>query len=282
MDGSGPEPGGVDCTASDMACDLGACRPRVCTPNQRLCQNSDVYVCNAAGTNASIYDNCLSSEYCDTSQAPNINCQPDVCVATRPACDGEFLATCNSNGSGTENRTTDCAASNRVCDLSGSCVPSAVDIVAAESTQSFSTFAIHFVLLRVLTTRQLNQLDVQLTALGSHSLTWFLYRGNSLLGPYTRLLQVPGTASANAPYSTWAPSNVVLEQHAFYLLGVGVPGPHDVAVSRGATTVPISFGQILGRYALANSGAAPDEIRIGSGEIYDGTGVRLISGSIAE
>jgi hypothetical protein len=280
-DGSGPEPGGSDCGATAV-CDLGACHAVVCAPNQRLCDAGDVYLCNATGTDEAIYDNCDPREYCDASSPGAAACVPDQCLANAPACQSEWLATCNSDGSAAQSPTLDCSASGQVCDLSGSCQPQAIDLFGTNATpQSVTSYTAHFVILRVTTPRTLKQLTAQISVGSPDPVAWLVYRSDTLLGPYNNILlasvppvMIDGKLGLPA-------QDLPLETDAYYLVGVGVPAPHDVEIQPDAAPMPLSFGQILGGYELtlsAGEGAIPRSVRIGVGEIGDGVGLSVRTG----
>jgi hypothetical protein len=281
LDGSGPAPGGIDCSASGAACDLGQCRPIVCAANQRFCSAGDVYLCNPIGTDAAAYDNCQAREYCDATTHPSdAQCSPDICIANRPACASERLATCNADGSATQPSLIDCSASNRVCDLSGACLDAAIDTLGSGAPQSVAGLATHFLLVHATTSRQLSELRVQLTPTTTDPLTWLVYRSSNDLGPFEKILQASAPPLVNAGYVTWTPPSFALEANGSYLIGVSVPAPHDLTVPSDATPTPVSFGQILGGYTLTpatSESAAPATIRIGVGEVGEGFGAAFVT-----
>ncbi len=64
-DGSGPKPGGNDCSLSKQTCYSGQCSDLACTPGQKLCDNNSVYLCTDAGTARTLLTTCAAGEVCD-------------------------------------------------------------------------------------------------------------------------------------------------------------------------------------------------------------------------
>jgi hypothetical protein len=120
-DGSGPKPGGDDCSAAKQICFQGECRDLLCTPGQKLCDDGSVYLCDDAGTTRALVTTCGSSEVCDEAAGA---CEFKVCDPGKLGCDSNRVVTCNASGSGYVQSGTDCAANNGVC-VAGTCVPSA-------------------------------------------------------------------------------------------------------------------------------------------------------------
>lgn len=256
-DGSGPTEGGINCAVNQMACDRGACRDLVCAPNARFCAAGDVALCNAAGTSSAPYDNCRSAEFCDATVSGAAVCGPDVCPQEGSGCSGEHLALCNADGSGFASTGVDCSSTANVCDLSGSCLATALDgpqesgaaVPAAGS-------AIHFELFRVLTSRKLVKLEAALTPDVAGNVSWLVYRSEAELGTYTLVDQATSDGSVNAGYVSSGALAIALQQNAYYLLGVAVKGSHATLVREGAAPKPVSFGQLLGGFTY-NAGLVP-------------------------
>jgi hypothetical protein len=118
-DGSGPKPGGEDCSETDQLCFGGRCLDRVCTPGQKACVENDVHLCADNGTDTTLYRDCYPNEYCE---AANGSCRVQVCAPGAPGCFGTIRATCKDDGSGYDPGSTDCADSGKVCE-NGSCLP---------------------------------------------------------------------------------------------------------------------------------------------------------------
>jgi hypothetical protein len=116
-DGSGPKPGGTDCSQSKQACYKGVCRDIACAPGTKLCQHDDVYLCGQNGTETSLFADCQAGEVCDADVG---SCRPRLCEPGKPTCDGTRAVTCNGFGSAWLADSKDCAAEGKVC-ASGGC-----------------------------------------------------------------------------------------------------------------------------------------------------------------
>jgi hypothetical protein len=115
-DGSGPAPGGTDCSLSNKVCYQGTCLPKVCNPNEYFCQGGNSYSCGPTGATSSLNDTCLAGEYCATG---SYYCLPDVCTAGTPTCNGDNLSTCAADGSGPADAGKTCGA-GKTC-FAGAC-----------------------------------------------------------------------------------------------------------------------------------------------------------------
>jgi len=118
-DGSGPKPGGTDCSASTQLCYSGECRDPVCTPGQKLCDKNDLYLCSEGGTGKVLVSSCGSTAACDAITGA---CRPRICEAGKLSCDGTRVVTCNESGTAFLQSGPDCAASNGLCQ-EGGCKP---------------------------------------------------------------------------------------------------------------------------------------------------------------
>jgi len=116
-DGSGPQPGGVDCGATTQHCLEGACSDSLCVGATRSCHDGDVYVCSADGASLSVWDDCADSEVCDEVSSL---CLARVCEPSKTTCLGTRVVTCNASGSGWLPDPTDCAAQGNRC-VAGTC-----------------------------------------------------------------------------------------------------------------------------------------------------------------
>ncbi|HKO52925.1 MAG TPA: hypothetical protein VJV79_34690 [Polyangiaceae bacterium] len=116
-DGSGPEPGGVDCADSKKHCVRGECSDTHCEPNTKSCLNGDVYLCASDGLSQAVWDYCSETERCDDASG---TCLGSVCIPGEFSCSGTRVSTCDGLGSKWLPSTTDCATQGKVC-LNGSC-----------------------------------------------------------------------------------------------------------------------------------------------------------------
>ena len=126
-DGSGPMDAGMPCVPGNV-CDTDQCRPVICQPNIVDCFEADVQHCNAKGTAWTIEMDCQPSFYCDAGMTPS--CRDDICSPGASACDGETRAMCGADGGSYLSQTTNCAASNQTCSLTG-CADAVVEVLGS-------------------------------------------------------------------------------------------------------------------------------------------------------
>lgn len=107
----------MDCTESDEICYQGSCEDLVCPPSTLFCDANTVQLCSADGLSSSLYQTCLSTQYCNASTS---SCQNQICVPDQPACNGRIATTCNSTGSGYVAGGTDCEDTDEAC-VAGEC-----------------------------------------------------------------------------------------------------------------------------------------------------------------
>lgn len=275
-DGSGPVAGGTDCSEMNRACERGICREIVCEPTRRFCADaSAVSLCNALGTASAPSERCREGTHCAPHSA-GASCATNTCNPGEPACDGERPAICDSSGSGYTNESVDCGATKLVCDLSGACVSTAADSLAANGTAVSSGPAYHFIMLRPSTSRLLSSFAVGLSLSSVSDLTWLLYYSDTPTGPYTLLRQSVSKETRTDPRSLYSAQGNVLGElriGSYYLLGVGVAVPHSVFQDPGSSPRTLSFTQVLGSFSLPSSQfpeptlPAPTSIQVGSSEI---------------
>jgi hypothetical protein len=115
--GSGPKPGGVDCSITKQLCYKGECRDVACVPGGKLCQHDDVFLCGDNGTELSLWADCQANEVCDADQGA---CRAKLCEPGKVVCDGSRVATCNAFGSAWLSNPKDCADDGKIC-VAGSC-----------------------------------------------------------------------------------------------------------------------------------------------------------------
>ena len=237
--GSGPEPGGTACDAGET-CDSGACQPIICTASARFCEAGNVRTCNEFGTASSAYQTCSASTYCNEDVEPVV-CSQDICEAGAAACDGETLAVCESDGGGYTSQSTDCSASDMVCNRT-ECSAAAVDTVGSatsSSTLSNYGFANRYY---VTTSRSLTQIEQYISVSGTSQFTWFVFEGTSSSGTYTKIFEKLNTSSGTL-HSSGA-IDVPLQADRYYLIGVRVAGSAARSYSTQSKTF-LSFGHYL-------------------------------------
>jgi len=116
-DGSGPKPGGTDCSTTQQLCYKGQCHDIACVAGSKLCQHDDVYLCGDNGTDLKLWADCQPSEVCDADLG---TCRSKVCEPGKVQCDSTRVVTCNGFGSGWLPDLKDCAAEDKIC-TSGTC-----------------------------------------------------------------------------------------------------------------------------------------------------------------
>jgi len=229
-DGSGPLPGGTDCSASSQVCDAGICKPVMCTPGSRLCLGEAVHTCSANGATTTLYQTCSTSAFCDSSSG-TASCTVDICTAGALGCNGEVISTCGANGGSWTNPGTDCTASDQVCVLGGTC---AAQEVATQGTSSFalSSGYIGYMYLsgfRVLQDRQLSLLEAYGSVPGLQKCTWVVYEKRASAPTYDLVYQKVTAQKVATP--VWISSGAVdfvLAKGKTYAVGVHIDGPANI------------------------------------------------------
>jgi len=224
-DGSGPVAGGTDCAATNQLCVGGACKPIVCTPGSYSCQGEAVYQCTSNGTGTVLSATCLSSQFCDSAgDVPA--CVSDICVAGKLGCNGEVISTCATNGGSWTNPATNCATTNQVCVLGGTCAAQeqAVQGSALSSAQYANTSALAG--FRALTTRKLTQIEVYASVAGLQKFTWVVYQKRSASSTYDLVYQKVSALSApTAGFIASGALDYTFSAGKSYAIGVHIAGP---------------------------------------------------------
>jgi len=112
----------TDCDQQGKICLNGSCKSVVCTANQYLCSQGDIYLCNSNGTASTLYQNCTSNN--SRCQLVGVNyayCASNPCTANAKSCSGNTILTCNADGTAWLAGGTDCAASGKACQ-NGACI----------------------------------------------------------------------------------------------------------------------------------------------------------------
>ena len=252
-DGSGPVDAGMACAMGNV-CDASVCRPVICTPDLVDCVNADVQRCNAKGTAWTITSDCPTTSYCDEASAPT--CLEDFCSAGMPACDGETLATCGTDGGSYVSQTTNCATSSQVCTLSA-CADAATDLVGTATTSSSYTNYMMANRYYVTSTRRLTQIENYLAFTGTIQLTWFVYENTNAngTGSYTKVFEKLTTSSGTDFHSSGA-IDVPLAARRHYLIGVR-PAATVTRYFTSVTKQFTSFGFTSGYLFLVDADALP-------------------------
>jgi hypothetical protein len=94
--GSGWDPAGIDCAASNQVCVAGACEKKTCTPYNTFCKGDDVYQCDQFGVSSTLYSTCYGELYC-TSPGSYAQCAQG-CTPNEITCRGNSSLVCNADG----------------------------------------------------------------------------------------------------------------------------------------------------------------------------------------
>lgn len=118
VDGSAFEPASKNCAETGEVCSGGVCKPKVCEPGKRFCQDGSVRLCIERGSSSQLFATCGPGELCDAATA---RCVTQTCTPDATSCNGEVAAKCKPDGSGyLAAGAVDCAAAQMVCEA-GSC-----------------------------------------------------------------------------------------------------------------------------------------------------------------
>ncbi len=111
-DGSGPEPGGEECSADGKVCEQGACVTPDCTPGELICYADDLYVCDVTAEAVALIDDCVEGEICDAELGV---CDPLICETGSRACEQTRVVECNEQGTAWDVTDIDCADQGELC-----------------------------------------------------------------------------------------------------------------------------------------------------------------------
>lgn len=107
-----------DCDERGFICYQNTCQDLECVPSARYCEGETVRQCAADGESSSLYETCLTGQFCSDETAA---CTAQVCVPNEPWCNGTRAQVCNARGSGSTGTGTDCLASDGQQCVSGAC-----------------------------------------------------------------------------------------------------------------------------------------------------------------
>lgn len=264
-DGSGPVPGGTDCSAQQQICEAGACKAVVCQSGVKTCQGEAVYVCNPSGTGTTLFDSCSKSEFCDASGEVPV-CAPDLCSAGSLGCNGEVISTCDTNGGSWINPGLDCAASDQVCVLGGTCAAEEQVTQGGTYTSLKYSNGAYFSGFRVLTSRKLTKLEAYVVINGLQKVTWVVYEKRAGSNTYDLVHQVvTAQTMATAGFISSPALDFELEQGKSYAIGLHISGPSQVYAHYNTPARAAFLTEPLGAYATTGS-AQPDASLILDGD----------------
>ncbi|HKY35880.1 MAG TPA: hypothetical protein VJN18_08075 [Polyangiaceae bacterium] len=262
-DGSLPDDGS-DC--SDQICDGASCKPKFCEPLEYICIDGDVRQCGTLGTTTFHVETCLESAPC-TEIAPNVlQCRALPCEAGATVCLGNAFGTCATDGQSLSQVTTNCAASNQVCNATPACAASAVDAAGvAEEVEGLGPNYFYGNVIDVSSNRLLTKLEVNLLLEAPRDLRFVVYEKKAQDFEVV-CSEITANNLGSAFFGTTALS-CALEAGKRYAVGVALvvgEGYHysDAEPHRGA----LSFGTALG--STSNGYSATVSFDVSASTLY--------------
>lgn len=255
-DGSGANGAGTSCGANKV-CDAGQCKAQVCTPYSTFCQGGHVQACDSLGLTFSQLSYCFADQFCRTDSSTAASCQPKVCTTGAKGCNGESYGTCDALGSGYLDSPTNCAASDKVCSLTG-CATSAVDEMGDQSDEAYASGdSLHGDVVYVRTTRKLTKIELDAsTDTTGVSLHWAVYASAVEGGPYAPVFDTITTGNG-AGFQSSGPISATLTAGKYYVIAFQAGSSFFVYRNDGLTA-PVSFADPLGTmYQYATPGVLP-------------------------
>lgn len=250
-DGSGPADAGTPCPDGDT-CVSGACVEVVCEPSGQRCFEGNVQTCNSTGTGWSNSGLCGATYYCDDTEPAAPVCLPDVCQAGQPACGGETLATCGTDGGSYVDQTTDCSLTDQICDKTACVDIQELLLATGGSSTATTTGRTYLNRFFVHTERRLVEIEQQFTVSGTSQFTFVVYRSSTGTGSFTQVFEKLVTGSPSADYVSSGAIDVTLEPGYFYAIGVYTFGSYSYFWQALAADSYESFARFEGGYSTTN------------------------------
>lgn len=250
--GSGTEDDATACP-SGQTCNDGACVDVVCDAGQRFCDGDTLSLCNETGTGVASTETCSEAQFCDES-GDQADCSPDICAAGEPACDGERLATCADDGGSYSDHSTNCANSDKVCNLTA-CANSATDTVGEvgyfDERSNYRIANRYY----ITTTRTLTEIEQYMYVSGTSQFTWFVYEGTTE-SSFTKIFESLNTSSGAETFHSSGAISVPLVEGRYYMIGVRV-ADEAVGYLTPVTGGFVSFGVGNGSDLASTTGSLP-------------------------
>lgn len=203
----------VDCSDSDMLCNLGTCREVICGFGSR-CNGESVETCTSQGTEV-ISTPCGSAFHC-VEEASDATCVYDACAQDSNTCIGNVARTCNGNGSGFL-PDVDCSTANLTCVFQQGCLAEWGGVTKTDSSDDY-VFLNHYVAEEDVI---LDHFDAYLNSGYPVLARWLVYEGSAAAGPFYLLANK--TISGLSSYTSWLTSPTMstsLSKDKHYLIGV--------------------------------------------------------------
>lgn len=240
---------GMDC-GSDNYCENGACKPRVCTPYEYFCKDTDVYYCDDYGRASYMAQDCYNETVCQEQDNGGATCVTLPCQPGSTACLNNKIGTCSEDGTSLAKVTEDCAAAGNVC-ADAACVESAEEVLGvAEDVETQSASIAIGDVIDVSSSRKLTELEANLVLVASRELRWVVFEqvGSNFVA---RIDKIVSNQSGSGYFSS-GPLDYTLQANKRYLLAVVVTGGGYVALYDTApwTDLDLSFGNPLGSTAF--------------------------------
>lgn len=247
-DGSGMLPGGTPCP-NGQGCSNGACKTTVCEPNQPFCRGNTPAYCAANGVDWSSYSPCADDTTCKLIPNYGVTCAAHNCEPGKQTCLGNQAGKCD-DGFVLASVSSDCVATQQVCDPNLKCADTAVDTLGGTSDiKSFAAGEVAGNVIKVLSNRTLTQIEADLVLAASRTLTWVVLEriGD---GYFTEVFAKDVTGQSGSGYFSSGALTFQLQAGKTYALGVRTPAGSIAAYRNGAPwPIQVSLGKVLGGFA---------------------------------
>lgn len=245
---------GTRCAEGEY-CENAQCKARGCTLGIAFCKDNDVYDCKFDGP--ALHFQCVDGSICralvadaDPNLKPNEDlavCVPPPCPPNEMRCMQNKLGTCATDGASLGTVATDCAASNQVCTLAGTCEASTIDTLAQDDNELALTGS-PFVgdVLEVSSARKLTVIQMWLELTYQADVRWVVFE--EVDREFVVRRETTTTAGIGSGFVSSGQFNYQLEAGKRYVLGAVVPegGIPHTTLQAPLLNWPVSFGQVLG------------------------------------
>lgn len=237
---------GTDC-GGESYCENGTCKPRVCTPYEYFCQNSDIYYCDDYGRAAYLAQDCSNGTICQAQGNGGATCITLPCEPDTTACVNNKVGTCAEDGATLAKVTDDCAAAGNVCGPDNKCAETVEEVLGvAEDVEAEGAGTAIGDIIDVTSSRKLTEIEANLVLVAPRELRWVVFEqvGSSFVA---RIDKIMSNQTGNG-YISSGPLDYTLKANKRYLLAVNVTGGGYVALYDTApwTNQNLSFGNPVG------------------------------------
>lgn len=237
---------GTDC-GIDKYCENGTCKPRVCTPYEYFCQDTDIYYCDDYGRASYMAQDCGSETVCQAQGNGGATCVTLPCEPGSTTCLGNKVGTCSEAGTALSKVTEDCEAAGNVCGPDAKCAETVAEVLGvAEDVETQSASIAIGDVIDVTSSRKLTVLEANLVLVAPRELRWVVFEqvGSNFVA---RIDKVVSNQTGSGYFSSGA-LDYTLKANKRYLLAVAVTGGSYVALYDTApwTQENLSFGNPVG------------------------------------